>query len=429
MLHSVRSNFPELLPAIDVQGLQSVDDLAGYLRMLTQSLGVWVVQCANGAPRVVAHSVKQAHSDSLACILGKNSCADLMHIDSPRWMDRVLLDQWEIGLSGVHQALFFPVGIRSEGHRGCVVLGYSGFNEGFRSIELQKVESVCGQIHGMWHNWVEKANCSLEEVVAHRTQGVPDEAIRRVTQLEAELRLANLRAEESSRLKQAFLANLSHEIRTPMNVMLGFGELLKDPVLSSSERREFVDIMNQNGLQLLQIMDNLIDIAKLQTDHSWWTGQHMIFNEWLEQFVADFKSRKKGDTGSVELVLEVAPQLVHRAYRIYDKILSKVLTHLLDNAFKFTSCGKVTIEAALLNEGLVVKVSDTGVGIPTGDEEVIFDLFRQADLNHTREYGGTGLGLSLVRKYLAIVGGNVMAYNNASGPGATFQFSLPILPA
>lgn len=241
----------------------------------------------------------------------------------------------------------------------------------------------------------------------------------------AELNEARLYAKESCILKSAFLANLSHEIRTPMNVILGFSELLKSSECSIEERSEFVDIIHQNGLQLLRILDNLIDISKLKTRASISTPTQIRLNELMDSLFTEFSSLIKTSHKQITLTMEKGLSNEQATIHTNHEVIHKCLTQLIDNAIKFTSEGSVCFGYTKKTDHLLFYIKDTGIGIPTGKEEIVFDLFRQANINATREYGGNGLGLALVRKYLGVIDGKVWLENNHDR-GVTFYFTIPV---
>ncbi|MBI9062341.1 MAG: hypothetical protein JEZ14_10175 [Marinilabiliaceae bacterium] len=238
------------------------------------------------------------------------------------------------------------------------------------------------------------------------------------------LNQANIKAEENNQLKSAFLANLSHEIRTPMNAILGFSELLKANNLSNEEKVEYVDIINQNGSHLLKVMDNLIDISKLQTRLLQDGPVKFKLNALLEQMLQHYMKEIRLLHKPINIYLEKGAE-EHLDTFITDKEgLIKVLNHLLDNAVKFTSKGWIKFGYTLQKSYLQFFVSDTGIGIPEGQENNIFDLFRQLDSQNSREFGGTGLGLSISKKYIDALGGEIWLENDKD-KGSCFYFTLP----
>jgi len=245
----------------------------------------------------------------------------------------------------------------------------------------------------------------------------------------AKMRKAQLKSKEYDQLKSTFLANLSHEIRTPMNVILGFMELLKSDSLTVEEREEYVEIINFNGLQLLKVMDDLIDISKLQT--------RLLQEEFSRLHLNDLMSKvHKHFTKQVALLkkdlsinffdgLEDGKDII-----VTDEDgLTKVLKHLLDNALKFTRDGGIiSFGYELQGYELLFFVKDNGVGVQAGKEDVIFDMFRQGQDDMKREFGGNGLGLAISKKYIETLGGKIWLDKKYVN-GARFCFSIPFEPS
>lgn len=241
------------------------------------------------------------------------------------------------------------------------------------------------------------------------------------------LNLANTKAEENNQLKSAFLANLSHEIRTPMNAILGFSELLRANNLTNDERVEYIDIINQNGSHLLKVMDNLIDISKLQTRLLQEGPLKFRLNSLLEQMLKHYMKEIKLLHKPINLYLEKGAEDNLDTVITDREGLVKVLNHLLDNAVKFTSEGWIKFGYTLKSTQIEFYVQDTGIGIPKGQENTIFELFRQLDTKNSRQFGGTGLGLSISKKYIDALGGEIWL-ENCRKKGSCFYFTIPFKP-
>ncbi|TRX62368.1 sensor histidine kinase KdpD [Carboxylicivirga sp. M1479] len=235
---------------------------------------------------------------------------------------------------------------------------------------------------------------------------------------------AQKKSKENDHLKSTFLANLSHEIRTPMNVILGFSELLRTDAISKEERDEYIGIINLNGLQLLKVMDNLIDISKLQTRLIQEGPKLFKLNELLENMLMHYMREVKLMHKPLKLYLEKGMEDNNDEIITDQQGLLKVLNHLLDNAVKFTMDGWIKFGYSIVDDNLLFFVKDTGLGIPDGKEEIIFDMFRQVSTTHSREFGGNGLGLAISQKYIDTLGGEIWldkSYTN----GAQFCFTIP----
>ncbi len=240
----------------------------------------------------------------------------------------------------------------------------------------------------------------------------------------SKLHEAQKKSTENDQLKSTFLANLSHEIRTPMNVILGFSELLKTESLSTEERDEYIGIINLNGLQLLKVMDNLIDISKLQTRLIQEGPKCFNLNELLENMLKHYMREVKLMHKPLKLYLEKGLEDNKDQIVTDQQGLLKVLNHLLDNAVKFTKQGWITFGYTIADDRLYFIVKDTGIGVPEGKEEIIFDMFRQVSTSNSREFGGNGLGLAISQKYIDTLGGEIWL-DKTYKEGARFCFTIP----
>ncbi len=240
-----------------------------------------------------------------------------------------------------------------------------------------------------------------------------------------ELSRTQLKSKEYDQLKTTFLANLSHEIRTPMNVILGFLELLRSDSLTTEERVDYLDIVNVNGMQLLKVMDNLIDISKLQTRLMQEVFSKISINDLLVQLKLHYLNEAHSIKKSI--VINVHRGIADGSDSIItdQEALQKVLKHLMDNALKFTregGCIEVGYEA--INDKLRFFVKDDGIGVPQGQERIIFDMFRQGNESFNSEFGGNGLGLAISKKYIETLGGEIWL-DSEYKDGAFFYFTIP----
>jgi PAS domain S-box-containing protein len=247
--------------------------------------------------------------------------------------------------------------------------------------------------------------------------------------VEAELIMAKNKAEESDRLKSTFLANMSHEIRTPMNGILGFANLLNEDNISRNEREEYVEIINQNGNLLLKLIDDILDIAKIEA------GQLTIFEkpcildqELMNEYTLFKRLIENRNNKNINLILNLPESKPQLQLLIDTARLKQILTNLLSNALKFTEHGSITF-GYTLESSLEIKffVKDTGIGIPKEKFEIIFDRFRQVDETNSRKYGGTGLGLTISNNLVKLMNGK-MWVESEIGKGSTFYFTIPYKP-
>jgi len=248
--------------------------------------------------------------------------------------------------------------------------------------------------------------------------------ITKLKQTEQELLLAKDKAEESDNLKSAFLANMSHEIRTPMNGILGFSQLLSDRDISDQEKDKYIEAIDKSTQQLLHIITDILDISKIEAKQE--TTQLTIFNlnELLEEVIAFFRpmfNQKK-------LTLSYVKNQTFDKYKIKsDQVkLRQILTNIIGNAHKFTEKGKVELDVFIIENKIIFNVIDTGIGIDPSLYSVIFDRFRQVELTYSRKYGGTGLGLSLSKSYIEMMGGSI-SVDSIPGEGSTFIFDIPLI--
>jgi len=232
--------------------------------------------------------------------------------------------------------------------------------------------------------------------------------------------------DESSRLKSAFLANLSHEIRTPMNVIMGFTELLSADNMSSEQRRNYIDIIQQNGTRLLHIMDSLIDISRFQAKNIGKDQQAFHLNQVMHQLLNTYQPDIEITGKPLKLSLSTGSENGDDKVVLDKEATFKILNHLLDNAVKFTASGHIHFGYEMSGKNILFFVEDTGIGLPEGKEKEIFDLFRQGDLRLSRQYGGTGLGLAIAKKYVTAMNGEIWCSNKEKTErGTIFKFTLP----
>lgn len=265
----------------------------------------------------------------------------------------------------------------------------------------------------------------------YTSDGQPDSMVlilKNITERkEAERNLleAKYKAEESDKLKTAFLSNMSHEIRTPMNAIVGFSDLLSDEGISADERRDFIAQINQGADDLMRLIDDIIDIAKIEAGQ---VNVHIaecfireLFKELNLMFIQNIKRagkekvtmKLKWDWPTDDLAIYTDP------FR-----LKQILVNLLGNAVKFTEEGEIHLGIEEHPEGIKFYVKDSGIGIREEKQKVIFDRFMQGHETKTKLYGGTGLGLAISKNLTEILGGEI-GVESKTGEGATFWLILP----
>ncbi len=241
-----------------------------------------------------------------------------------------------------------------------------------------------------------------------------------------ELKREKMKAEESDRLKSAFLANMSHEIRTPMNAILGFSDLLSKLDLGSAKRREFIKQIKNSGNLLLNLIDDIIDIAKIEAGEIKIQHGHAYINQIIDELKVTFSELVKKDGKSA--TLEVRGTKANRDddfVLLTDPLrLKQILSNLIGNGIKFTEKGEVEFGYTEKEEVLQFFVRDTGIGLSKEYQELIFERFRQVEDAHTRKYGGTGLGLAISRHLVELLGGRIWVESEPF-KGTTFFFTLP----
>ncbi len=238
-----------------------------------------------------------------------------------------------------------------------------------------------------------------------------------------ELLNAKLKAEESDRLKSAFLTNMSHEIRTPMNGILGFISLLEEPDLTSQEKDEYIRIVRQSGERLLNTLRDIIDISKIESGLM--QVNFSVFS--VDEVMANLFDFYNTEAHSKGLKLFMRSSDSSQPLKIMtDRVkFNSILSNLLKNAIKFTSKGYVEYGYTLKDRMLEFFVRDTGIGIPEEKIVMIFDRFIQADDSNTRLFEGAGLGLSICRAYTIMLGGKIWVESEKER-GSVFRFTIPL---
>ena len=244
--------------------------------------------------------------------------------------------------------------------------------------------------------------------------------------VEQELVAAKIKAEESDRLKTAFLHNVSHEIRTPMNAIIGFSSLLNEPDLSEQDRQQFTEIIFQSSNQLLSIINDIVDVANIESGQVKVNMTKTDLNFSLRSLDEQFSYSEKQYKIPINLSAGLPDE---KAIIITDNTkLVQVLSNLINNSLKFTRKGKIDFGYTLKENWLEFFVKDTGIGIPQESIDKIFDRFYQVDRTISRQFGGTGLGLSICKAYVQLLGGNI-SVTSSPGNGTSFIFTIPYLPA
>ncbi len=254
---------------------------------------------------------------------------------------------------------------------------------------------------------------NLEKLIRQRTKQLKNEISERKT------------AEQADRLKSAFLANMSHELRTPMNAIIAFTNFIRDKTLSAEKREEYINYITAAGESLLHLIDDIIDIAKIESKelkvHQSRCNITQLLIE-LQNIFTELKKKKKKE--SIRLLLD--PYCVRNNVIVQTDPyrLKQILSNLLDNAIKYTNKGSVEYGYKHHDAFLEFYVKDTGIGIPKEKFSFIFQRFSQIDQSVEKQFGGTGLGLAITSNLVTLLGGKIRVESRIN-EGSVFYFTLP----
>jgi PAS domain S-box-containing protein len=269
--------------------------------------------------------------------------------------------------------------------------------------------------------FIEQQNRELEK---HRTR--LEQLVRERT---SELEIAKEHAIESDRLKSAFLANMSHEIRTPMNAIIGFSNLLKDPEITKEEKDEFTHQITLNSNTLLQLIDDIIDISKIEAGQLIFEKKYFNVNSLLKELLVTFL-QKKNSIYNKEIDLRLQPEIENSSFIIFtDPLrLQQVISNLVDNALKFTDQGFVEIGYTLEENSsfpmIRFYVKDSGIGLTQEQQKLIFNRFTKIENDKNKLYRGTGLGLVISKNIVTLLGGQIYVESELN-QGSNFNFTIP----
>lgn len=238
--------------------------------------------------------------------------------------------------------------------------------------------------------------------------------------IENALKEARTQAEEGTRLKSIFLANMSHEIRTPLNAILGYTDLMLMDAQEHTHKKR-LSIIREAGKKLLALISDILDFSKIEAGKLDFVREEFSISQVAEQLRQMFSSQAREKKLDFQIICEpnVPARVLGDAKR-----LTQVLANLLNNAFKFTEQGSVSLYCSYENKEVVFQVSDTGIGIRKEMQKIIFAEFQQADASISRMYGGTGLGLSITRRLITLMGGTINLKSDL-GTGTVFTVSIP----
>lgn len=305
-----------------------------------------------------------------------------------------LIEKGKVELVGIDSKIWLGVPLKSQNKVfGAIVVQSYTNEDAYNKKDVQLLEFVADQISST----IQRKNSNYD------------------------LKIALKKAQESDRLKSAFLANMSHEIRTPMNGIIGFSELFLNPELSYSERKEYAKIVINSSKQLLSIVNDILDISKIEAGVVKLNYENVNINRLLnnlETFYLPIAQQQQ-----LELKCEKGLKNEECTIEIDKTKLTQVITNLVSNAFKFTDHGSVEFGYELDNGYLKFYVKDTGVGIDEKLHNVIFDRFIQADEDFEKQNKGTGLGLAISKKFVELFKGEI--WLTSSKEGTTVFFTIP----
>lgn len=275
------------------------------------------------------------------------------------------------------------------------------------------------------YRWIETTFSNLldDDAIHGYVLNFTDITVRKL--YEERLQAALEKAQESDRLKTAFLANMSHEIRTPMNGILGFISLLANPDLTLNQKEKYTEIISKSSDRLLTTINNLIDISRIESGQVDLHVQSIALNDMMKELYTFFEpqAQLKG------LTLTVEPGLPDEEAHIRsdNEKLYATLANLLKNAIKYTQSGSIKVSYAIDKRdvtSITFYVQDTGIGIPANRLEAIFNRFEQADIEDKQALEGAGLGLSIAKAYVQLMGGKIQV-DSEVGKGSVFSFTIP----
>ena len=269
-----------------------------------------------------------------------------------------------------------------------------------------EIETLAEEFNKMTAH-LREAQTGLERKVAERTRA---------------LTVANKKLEEASKLKSQFLANVNHELRTPLSAIIGYGRLVlreTEGQIPQLQRDNLQDLLH-NAERLLSQIDSLLDFAKIEAGKMEVTAETVKVDEVIQSAISTIEPIVNG--GGVRIIREIAPDIP--AMSTDRQKLRQIILDLLDNAAKFTERGEIKIMVSRQNGSLKLVVSDTGIGIPKTELSKIFEEFHRVDSSSAKSYRGTGLGLTIVKQFVTLLGGDVTVESDV-GKGSVFTVTLP----
>ncbi len=296
------------------------------------------------------------------------------------------------------------------------------------STNITKKSKVTPPPHGYINEIAKILGChrvTVSNALMKNTKGMLAEKVRQMYKMKfgKESDDCASQNEECNRLR-TLLADMGHEIRTPMNGILGFADLMKSPGLTHEERHRYISIIENCGARILHIVNDIISISKIESGQMTVGLSETNIKEQIE-FICDFfvpETERKGIKISAEISL-LEDELIIMTDK--EKI-NAILMNLVKNAVKYSDKGTIVLGCRRKGKYLEVYVRDTGIGIPKDIHQTIFKRFVQADTRDKRTFGGAGLGLSIVKGYVELLGG-IIWIDSDRGKGSTFYFTIPLV--
>ena len=237
-----------------------------------------------------------------------------------------------------------------------------------------------------------------------------------------ELQVTKHKASESDRLKSSFLSNLSHEIRTPLNGIVGFAQMLNDEDLTTEDRKIYTENLNESTERLLEIVNTIVEIAKIESGSVELHRQKINLDDILNEIYSEYELMAQERRLEFNLTNKIA---YPRSYVHCDaEKLKSILKHLVHNALKFTKQGEVSFGAQIKQSFIEFFVEDTGIGMDQNTQELVFNPFSQGQGLTTHDITGTGLGLTIAKAYVELMGG-MLELKSEEGKGSSFSFIIP----
>ena len=327
-------------------------------------------------------------------------------------------EQKIIDLRKLKTTLYLPIQIRGK-TIGVLILSSTETPRIFTNEELNLLQGFANQaahIIDNVRNYAElkKHAIELEAQIRHREEA------------ERDLIDAKENAEESNRLKTAFINNISHEVRTPLNGILGFGHLIMKEGLSSSEKQDYFNLLQHSSDRLQQTITDIVDISEIRAGTIKPGKQDVPLAQLINKLME--KTREACSKKNILVTPEVPPQHKNLVLQTDEELFVKIMNQLLSNAEKFTASGRISLGYDVQDKWVHFYVRDTGQGISTDKLNLMFEPFMQEDVSVTRGHEGSGLGLSIARGLVELLGGKLWA-ESKKGEGSTFFFTLPLLTA